>query len=649
MALLLAGAVGLTAAVVLLRNTQEDATKDRAAPPPTIAVAPTTVAKYAGPAVVLPEPRDPPDTVGDVRSEPGDRMLLLRWGQAISGVHPRGASGFEVRWGRSGSLDNVLLVAAPELELRGLTNGERYDVEVRSVDAFGRRSAPASGTGVPAPQAADPARAALTGLYDNFSTAAAPEPKLWAVHRTARRCLGAGPGTGDEDGRLVLDLHCGSAEAVLRARVPLRLTDGPVLGRVMVTTDGPIPGGELSITLVPGPVTMLGIGAGGTRPGPEPGKAVEDPALPAGAIRAAVTANGAVVAAAPGMPRTSSQAPTTRLGQVLGAPGVTATWELQLAADGVTLRRDGDLMASGDVLPDWREATVLIGFAAPPGDSARVHVDAIGFSGEPTKPPNVVDTPSVLAGETAYPPAATGPSRRRLGPTASALTARLQVVAGPTARCVDGDLTADFDGTSLPLRPAVPGGAPPRGPYCPLVADITPELLDRLHSGALPTPVIRSAEGSGVSVSGVLEVTYPQDTKVVRQPATDPPGPPPEGDRHRLAHLSAELRNAAGERLVEGKALARGRIVLNVSLDGLAGQRETGQLAGIAGIEIRLDNELVAGLPTTADGPAPAGEYQFGLSGTQMSPGSHVLELRVLGAVSGTRPRGLWLSFQVAP
>jgi hypothetical protein len=34
---------------------------------------------------------------------------------------------------------------------------------------------------------------------------------------------------------------------------------------------------------------------------------------------------------------------------------------------------------------------------------------------------------------------------------------------------------------------------------------------------------------------------------------------------------------------------------------------------------------------------------------SRLNPGSHVIELRVLGAVSGTRPRGLWLTFQVSP
>jgi hypothetical protein len=302
------------------------------------------------------------------------------------------------------------------------------------------------------------------------------------------------------------------------------------------------------------------------------------------------------------------------------------------------------------VLPNWQEATVLIGFAAPPGDSARVHVDAIGFSGRPSTPPNVVDLVKVLAGDVSYPPAVTGPPRANFGAASGAAAARLQVIAGPTDRCVPNSMSAEFEPATVPLHPAVPGGAPAGGPYCPYVAELGPDLLDRLRGGRLTTPIIRSVERAGLSVFGVLEVTYPPEVPVTRRPATDPPGPPPDGEQHRLAHLSAELRNAAGQRLVEGNPVPPGRVVLAVSLDGLAGQRETGELAGIAGIEVRLDGKLIAGLPTTTtDGPAAAGDYQFGLSVSRLSAGSHVLELRVLGAQSGTRPRGLWVSFQVAP
>jgi hypothetical protein len=646
-ALLLAGAAGLVGAVVLLRSTQSGVPHERELPSPSIAVAPTTVARFEDPIVVLPEPGAPPGTVGDVRAEAADRTLRLRWAQAVSGAAPRGASAYEVRWGRPGALDNVMLVAAPEVELRGLTNGERYDAEVRSVDTFGQRSAPIRATGTPQPQPPDPDQATLTGLYDNFHADGAPDPSTWAVQRTGRSCLRVGPGRGQEDDRLVLELRCGSAESVLRARVPLRLTGGPVLGRIMVTTDGPIPGGQLSIAAVPGPVTALGVAAGANLPKAEPGRATEDPALPQGTIRAVITADGAMITAAPGVPRAPAPAVTTGLSPVLGAPGVTARWELQLATDGVTLRRDGDLVASGDALPSWQEATVLVGFAAPAGDSARVHVDAIGFSGEPSNPPTVVDIPGAVAGDGTYAPPAAGPSRRYFGAAPQAQSVRLQVIIGPTAQCIENSLSADFETVNLPLHTAVPGAAPPGGPYCPYVAELTPELMDRLRIGHLTTPIIRSSGSTGQSVYGTLEVTYPPDTLVTYRPATDPPGPPSDGERHRLAHLSAELRNAAGKRLVEGEPVPRGRAVLAVSLDGLAGQGETGELAGIAGIEIYLDKKLIAGLPTVADGPAAAGNYQFGLSTSKLDAGSHVLELQVLSSQSGTRPRGLWLSFQV--
>ena len=647
-ALLVAVAVGLVGAVVLLRNTQ-GGIADRTTPPPTIAIAPTTVSRFAHPAVVLPEPGPPPEPAGEVRSEAGDRTLRLRWAQAVSGAAPRHATGYELRWGRPGALTNVMLVAAPEVELHGLTNGERYEAEVRSVDAYGRRSERVTGAGVPRPPPPEPDRAELTGLYDDFRGGGAPDPARWAVQRTGRNCLRAGAGAGIETGRLVLDLRCGNTEGVLRARVPLRLTAGPTLGRIMVVTDGPIPGGELTIAVVPEPVTTLGVAAGTSLPETEPGRAVEDPGLPPGTIRAVITAGGARIAAGPATPRTPDPAPAAGLSQVMGAPGVTARWDLRLGTGGVTLHRDGKLAASGDVLPGWTQASVLVGFAAPPGDSARVHVDAIGFTGEASTPPNVVDLPGVHAGDVIYPLDVTGPTRRPFAAAPGAQSARLQVVAGPATQCTDR-LVADFElASGLPLVAAAPGAVPSRGPYCPYVAALPAELLDRLRGGDLSSPAIRSKDNHGLSLTSVLEVTYPPGLRVSRKAATESPGDPPDGEQHRLPHLSAELLNAAGERLVAGDPVPPGRVVIDVLLDGLAGQRETGELAGVAGIQIELDDELVAGLPTVSPGPAVAGHYQFGLSVSQLQPGSHVLQLRLLSTESGIRPRGLWLSFQVKP
>lgn len=650
-ALLVAGAVGLTAAVVLLRETQATAPSEND-PLPSIAVAPTTVGQFTDPSVVPPQrPDQPPGQVGELLVTPGDRTLRVSWARSAGGDIPRGATGYEVRWGRPGTLDHRMLVAASEVELRGLTNGERYDVEVRSVDAFGQHSASAAINGTPQPAGPDPLRPVLTGLYDDFGADNAPDPARWAVQRAGRSCARLGAGTGDEDDRLVLDLRCGNSETALRARAPLRLATGPELGRIVVVTDGPVPGGEVSITVVPGPVHALGVAAGANPPQPEPGRAVEDAGLPPGTIRAVVTADGARIATGPGNPRTAAAPPPGEVISALGAPGVTARWELRLTTAGTTLHRDDQLAASADVVPNWQEATVLVGFSASPGDAARLHVDAIGFTGPSSEPANVVDVADAIAGETAQPGSSTqgraDPKRELLEKAPNAESAQLQVLAGPTASCPADDLEADFNGPKLLLGAAVPGGLPPRGPYCPYLAQLTPEVMALLREGRLTTPVIRSANSVGVSVTGVLSVTYPAGTAVERKPATESPGPTPTGDRHRLAQLGAELLNAAGEKLVAGTPVPRGRAVLAVQLDGLAGQRETGQLGGIAGIEVRLDGRLVAGLPTVADSGAAAGEYKFGLSLADLSAGGHAIEVRVLGVESGARPRNLRVDFQV--
>jgi hypothetical protein len=126
-----------------------------------------------------------------------------------------------------------------------------------------------------------------------------------------------------------------------------------------------------------------------------------------------------------------------------------------------------------------------------------------------------------------------------------------------------------------------------------------------------------------------------------------PPGPRPANDQNRLPELSAELRNAAGDALVSGVPVERGRLVIDITLDGLTGQRTTGQVGGAAGIQVLLDNALVAGLPTTRDGPAAGGSYQFGMSLNKLNPGDHIIEVRVYGTESGTRPRSTWINFHL--
>jgi len=648
--MMLAGIIGVALAVVLLRQTQQSPPNGGNVPT-TFRPAPTTVEQVAEPGIVLPQAGEPPADVRTVRAEPEDGRLHVRWGPAISGPTPSGATGYDVSWGPDGRLDRHQLVAAPELELRGLTNGTRYDIEVRSVDAYGQRSGPVRGSAVPAPGPPDPWQQEFTGLYDDFHTGAAPDPQRWAVQRIGSNCLRAGPGQDEEAGRLVLELRCGSTAAVLRARIPLRLTDGDMLARIGLVTDGPIPGGQVAISLVPGPITMLGVPPEADLRQAEPGQAVMDLNLPPGTIRSVIDAHQAAIIAGPSVLPTPISTERPAISTVLGPPGVTSRWELELTPGGVTLRRDGQLTASGNVRPNWTEATVLFEFTAPPGEVARLHLDAIGFTGQTSTPPKIVDILDAITIPRVYLPTDPGPDTRTL-PATPGQTARLHAVIGPVHDCPLGEITADFGGPPVPVGPVISGAAPAGGPYCPLAADLPANLLDLLRRGVLHTPFLRSRESALPVAGGFVEIVLAPDAALDRVPVggsvtVPPPGPRPTNDQHRLPQLSAELSDAAGNALVPGVPVERGRLVLDVTLDGLTGQRTTGQVGGVAGIQVLLDNQLVAGLPTTRDGPAAGGSYQFGMSLNTLNPGNRIIEVRVYGTDSGTRPRSAWLNLEL--
>jgi hypothetical protein len=72
-------------------------------------------------------------------------------------------------------------------------------------------------------------------------------------------------------------------------------------------------------------------------------------------------------------------------------------------------------------------------------------------------------------------------------------------------------------------------------------------------------------------------------------------------------------------------------MVLEVTADGPGGQRLGGELAGLAGVEIRLDGAKIAGIPTVADGPGVAGVWRLALNTTELSAGAHTIEVKAIG------------------
>ena len=168
----------------------------------------------------------------------------------------------------------------------------------------------------------------------------------------------------------MISSSCGTRAVSLRARTPfVRSNDAD---RLVIETDAPSTGGKLLLDLVPGPVSVQG-----------------EPVLP-NAIRATVSTDvvgNSIVELVPD---------GTAIKSLPAAlPGVTVRWELVLTPGGVQVHRDGEIVATSPFVPQWREATALVGVAALAGDRIRAGVDLIGFrAGNAEAPPNV-PTPNV--------------------------------------------------------------------------------------------------------------------------------------------------------------------------------------------------------------------------------------------------------------
>lgn len=122
-------------AIILLRNDTDDPQPDR-------------FPSFTVDAVDPPRPAQSVPPPGPVRLSPGPNRLRLAWADGLPGGQPiDGVTGYEVRWG-----DQVRVVSEPTVQLDGLSM-RNHDIEVRSVDPFGRRSEPARVTGMPSREA----------------------------------------------------------------------------------------------------------------------------------------------------------------------------------------------------------------------------------------------------------------------------------------------------------------------------------------------------------------------------------------------------------------------------------------------------------------------------------------------------------------
>ncbi|MFC3894624.1 hypothetical protein ACFOWZ_24350 [Lentzea rhizosphaerae] len=461
-----------------------------------------------------------------------------------------GASGYEV---------NGRVVASPEVSGSGRP-------EVRAVDAFGQRSLPVRAEERPSD---DSWRRAYTGWLDDFDSTFLER----RYHLSGRRgCVNPGSGSA---GRLVIDMPCGNDTAVLRARPLLQLKDADELGRVAVVTDAAGPRGKLVLDLVPGTPDRVG------------------PIPPADAVRVVVD---------------DSVSPGTR-----GA-GVLHRFEVVLTRDGVRVLQDGAQIAMSDVVPKWREASVLIGVTPPPSYPGRVVIDTIAFSGSLPPPDEVTETQVIAGTLRVLEPDEEAPGiGTARAPLRGVPSARLRA----TVRIGDGGdlngLVAQLGSARLPMRPVVDGWSAAEDSELTVAGDVPAELLAPDGPDALTPFVLRMPGASQAQVlESYLEVPGPSPVKLPNAP--DEPAPV-------LPVMTAEFA-----------AVTPNEAMLVITLDAASAR----SVAPVAGFEVYIDSGHVATVPMPG---GVGGRHELLIS----LKGSHNVEVRLRPEDPGRQTDSVWL------
>ncbi|SES46689.1 hypothetical protein SAMN04487818_11688 [Actinokineospora terrae] len=645
LAAIAAGLAVLVGAVLVLRTPPEEK-----AAPTTVQVPPaqTTVKPFAAEGVVVPRPAEKPKPPAAIKVTPGPQRLQLRWGPD----EPKDAAGYDVRWGRMGTMEFTRFVAYTGAQLDALDNNTAYDIEVRTVDAYGQRSEPTKTNATPLEVADDPP----WSFNDRFTSRVIPDPVKWTL-ASSNGCGKATSGEGEDGRRLVISAKCGTDPVALQARPPFRLRDTPVngeYGRLVVETDQVGLGGVLHLDLVPGPADLIDGSPNGPTITPQPaGRATDDPTLPPGTIRVWIAGQSAStdvgVLVAPGTPR------TTRGGGVTAPKppeiGFTVRWEVVFSESGVQVLQDGVVVGGSDVVPTWREATALVGFTGPANVYAAVNL--VGFIGAPTTVPVLVVPPPIDAGRVVVSPDAPLSTSASGAQVKGTRGGQVRAVLVPQNR--PGDATTDtfsieIGGATFPARPAVAGQPMSRGVRYPIVADVPAEALVLAADGKTLPLRVRGPLHQGQAATNVinvaLELTAPEGAvSPAAGSGTDLPLPRP---RPALAEPSGTFLDAAGKAIPEGGEVRGGRVVLEVRTDGLDGQRVAGRLAGLAGIEVRLDGRRIAGIPTIVDGPGVGGRWTLALPTGGLNAGRHTVEVKAIGVDEKAIPGLAYASFQLA-
>ncbi|MFD5828570.1 hypothetical protein [Lentzea sp. NPDC060358] len=560
--------LALVVGVVLLRDTGGAGSDLPTAPPP-----PTKLKPFVAEQVLVPGPQGRPATPGNVVARGGHHRVTLTW----SGDAPA----YEVRWG-----DRTKLVTRPGTQLNGLENGREQQVEIRAVDAFGQYSQPARTSATPN------ADNAPYSFVDRFDGSDEPDLQRWRLSKRTD-CARATSGDADDHDRLVISSSCGTRAVTLRSRTPFVRGDNE--SRFVIETDAPGSGGKLVLDLVPGPVSVQG-----------------DP-VPPNAVRATVStdvAGNSLVELAPN--GTATKAVPAAL------PGVSVRWEVVLTSNGVRLERDGDVVATSPFVPQWREATALIGVAALAGDRVRAGVDLVGYRAAQADAPPASPTPQVRVD---------GPASIDARPIAGVTAGQLRIALIP-AQESPALAAVKINGVDTPLRPAVEGTPWKPGAEYPAVADLPREAFTDALRVELPTTERIQVTHTDVELTGA------------RSPLHREPGTPLVDARPALADPVPEVLDASGQPIENGAAFTRGRVVLEVRVAAL-----DPAVAGLAGFEVRIDGTHVATVPTTADGPAGAGRWRISLNTGSMSAGAHAIEVKAFSTDSEVHPETGYVPF----
>jgi hypothetical protein len=648
LAVVLAGLVLVGGAVTALRLVGGTPDVHATPPPPPL---PTVIKPFNAVGVLAPTPGTNPAAPGRLVLTPGPHRLLVAWGAALpGGQNPPGVTGYDIRWG-TGSLTNEKLVAESAVELDGLATDRNTDVQVRSVDEFGQRSMAATATGRARP---DGPPGADNALVDHFDGAQVPDPLRWRL-ASPNNCAQALRGTGQDSQRMVLLSECGRSSATLRARAPFNLdpaAPGGELGRFTIDTDAPGESGELAIDLVPGPVDLLDGSTNDPVTATQPNVAAIDTFLPPGTIRVRIATD---IPADTARPQTTVQvaaAPNTPAVPVAGRPlnalptptmGASARWDVVLRTDGVVVLRDGVPVAGGNVVPGWRSATALVEFTGSTFGQLRAGINLIGFGGAPTSAPPSAAAPTIRPDNFVRPVPGAGQGATTVtdtGPGSAQL--RVTVVAAPntatSALTVNGvvpNFQVEINSQTYPAVPAVPGTA--------LLPEVRYPLVARIPASALTDQTVE------IAMSMDVPSRYPADVEMVAADLEMTPGPNtrPAGPSDasagaglvpvpaQLAVLTARVLDASGQPMATGKALPRGRAVLEVTMDGLAQQRAAWALAGLAGFKVWLDNNELVAVPTAMAGPGVGGTWRIAFDQSQATVGPHTIDVRAYGAARG--------------